>query len=88
MANSLNPMQVMSMLRQSNPRDVVMQIANQQYPNDPFVYNLVQMAERGDTQGLQKVVSGMLGAQGKNFSAEMQNLLNAVKTPNNFNNLF
>ena len=84
MANNLNPMIVMSMLRQSNPRDVVMQIANQQYPNDPFIHNLVQMAERGDTQGLQKVVGGMLGAQGKNFSAEMQNLLNAVKSPNNF----
>lgn len=84
MANSINPMMVMAMLQQSNPRDVVMQIANNQYPNDPFVQNLVQMAERGDTQGLQKVVGGMLGAQGKNFSAEMQNLLNAVKSPNNF----
>lgn len=84
MANSINPMMIMAMLQQSNPRDVVMQIANNQYPNDPFVQNLVQMAERGDTQGLQKVVGGMLGAQGKNFSAEMQNLLNAVKSPNNF----
>ena len=84
MANNLNPMMVMAMLQQANPRDVVMQIANNQYANDPFVQNLVQMAERGDTQGLQKVVSGMLGAQGKNFSAEMQNLLNAVKSPNNF----
>ena len=84
MANSINPMMVMAMLQQSNPRDVVMQIANNQYANDPFVQNLVQMAERGDTQGLQKVVGGMLGAQGKNFSAEMQNLLNAVKSPNNF----
>lgn len=85
MANNLNPMMVMAMLRQSNPRDVVMQLANQQYQNDPFVQNLVQMAEKGDTQGLQKVVSGMLGARGKNFSAEMQNLLNAVNSPNNFN---
>ena len=84
MANNLNPMMVMAMLQQNNPRDVVMQIANNQYPNDPFVQNLVQMAERGDTQSLQKVVSGMLGAQGKNFSAEMQNLLNAAKSPNNF----
>ena len=50
MANNLNPMMVMAMLRQSNPRDVVLQIANQQYQNDPFVQNLVQMAEKGDTQ--------------------------------------
>lgn len=84
MANNLNPMALMSMLRQRGPRDVVMQIANQQYANDPFVQNLIQMAERGDTQGLQKVVGDMLGAQGKNFSAEMQNLLNAAKSSNNF----
>jgi hypothetical protein len=37
------------------------------------------MAERGDIQNLEKVVGNMLGAQGKNFSAEMQNLLNGVR---------
>lgn len=81
MANNLNPMQLMYMLKQGNPREVAMSIINQNYSNDPTAQNLVQMAERGDTQNLQRVVGNMLGAQGKNFSAEMQNLLNAV---NNF----
>lgn len=79
MAQTLNPMQLMMMLKQGNPRDVAMQIINTNFPNDPTLHNLIQMAERGDTQNLQKIVGNMLGTQGKNFSAEMQNLLNAVK---------
>lgn len=79
MANNLNPMQLMMMLKQGQPRQVAMQIINQNYPNDPTAHNLVRMAEQGDTQNLQRVVENMLGAQGKNFSAEMQNLLNSVK---------
>lgn len=79
MANNLNPMQLMMMLKQGNPREVAMQIIQTNYPNDPTINNLIQMAERGDTMTLQKFAEGMLGAQGKNFSAEMQNLLNAVR---------
>lgn len=80
MANNLNPMQLMMMLKQGNPRQVAMSIINQNYSNDPTIRSLVQMAERGDTQNLERIVGNMLGAQGKNFSAEMQNLLNAVKS--------
>lgn len=76
---ALNPLQLMSMLKRGNPRMVAMQIVQQNYPNDPTAQNLVQMAERGDTQNLERVVGNMLGAQGKNFSAEMQNLLNGVR---------
>lgn len=76
---TLNPMQLMQMLKQGNPRWVAMQIVQQNYPNDPTAQNLIQMAERGETQNLEKIVGNMLGAQGKNFSAEMQNLLNGVR---------
>ena len=79
MANNLNPMYLMNMLKQGNARQVALQIVNQNYPNDPTAMNLIQMAERGDVQNLQKIVGNMLGAQGKNFSAEMQNLLNGVR---------
>lgn len=76
---TLNPNYLMMMLKQGNPRQVAMQIIQQNYPNDPTAYNLIQMAERGDTQSLEKIVGNMLGAQGKDFSAEMQNLLNGVR---------
>ena len=78
MAQTLNPMQLMMMLKQGNPRQVAMQLA--QNSNDPTVYQLIQMAERGDVQNLEKIVGNMLGMQGKNLSAEMQNLLSQVKS--------
>lgn len=78
MAQNLNPMQLMMMLKQGNARQVAIQLA--QNSNNPMAYNLIQMAERGDTQNLEKIVGNMLGAQGKNLSAEMQNLLAQVRS--------
>lgn len=76
---AMNPMQMMMMLKNGNPRDVAMQIIQTNYPNDPQMLNLIRMAERGDTQNLQTIAQNMLGAQGKNFSAEMNNLMQAVR---------
>lgn len=78
---TINPMNLMMMLKQGNPRQVAMQIIQNNYPNDPHMNQLVQMAERGDTQSLQKIAEQMLGAQGKNFSAEMSSLMQSI---NNF----
>lgn len=75
----MNPMQLMMMLKSGNPRDVALQIIQNNYPNNPQMQNLIMMAEQGDTQNLQRIAENMLGAQGKNFTAEMQNLMQAVR---------
>lgn len=76
---ALNPMQLMMALKNGNPRQVAQQIIQTNYPNDPTMMNLVQMAERGDIQGLQKVAENVLGAQGKNFQQEFQNLMSGIR---------
>ena len=75
---AMNPMNLMMMLKQGNPRQVAMQIIQNNYPNDPRMNQLIQMANRGDVQGLQKIAEEALGAQGKNFSAEMSNLMQSI----------
>lgn len=75
---TMNPMNMMMMLKNGNPRQVAMQIIQNNYPNDPRMNQLVQLAERGDTQSLQKIAEQVLGAQGKNFSAEMSNLMQSI----------
>ena len=75
---TMNPMNLMMMLKQGNPRQVAMQIIQNKYPNDPRMNQLVQMADRGDVQGLQKIAEQMFGAQGKSFSAEMSNLMQSI----------
>ena len=76
---ALNPMQLMMMLKNGNPREVAYQIVQQNYPNDPYMHNLLQLGQQGDVQSLQKIAQQMLGRQGKDFSAEMQNLIQAVR---------
>lgn len=75
---AMNPMNLMMMLKQGNPRQVAMQIIQNKYPNDPRMNQLVQMADKGDVQGLQKIAEQMFSAQGKNFSAEMSNLMQSI----------
>lgn len=76
---ALNPMQLMMMLKNGNPRQVAYQIIQQKYPNDPQMQNLLRLGQQGDVQSLQKIAQNVLGAQGKDFSAEMQNLMQAVR---------
>lgn len=76
--NQMNPMNLMMMLKNGNPRQVAMQIIQNNYPNDPRMNQLIQMADRGDIQGLQKIAEQMFCAQGKNFSAEMSNLMQSI----------
>lgn len=76
---TMNPMNLMMMLKNGNPRQVAMQIIQNNYPNDPRMNQLIQMADRGDIQGLQKIAEEALGAQGKNFSAEMSNLMQSIR---------
>lgn len=76
---AMNLMQLMMMLKSGNPRDVALQIIQNNYPNNPQMQNLIMMAEQGDTQNLQRIAENMLGAQGKSFTAEMQNLMQAVR---------
>lgn len=76
---ALNPMQLMMMLKNGNPREVAYQIVQQNYPNDPNVHQLLQLGQQGDTQTLQRIAENILGRQGKNFSSEMQNLIQSVR---------
>lgn len=77
MAN-MNPLQMLMQLKNSDPRTVAMQIIQNNYGNDPRVQSLIQMANSGDINSLQKIASQVLGPS-KNLSAEIQNLLQMVQ---------
>ncbi len=71
--------QLMSLLKQGNPRAVAEQIIKQNYPNDPNMNNLLQLGEKGDVKSLEQIARQMLGQQGKDFNTEMNNLINMTK---------
>lgn len=77
--NNLNPLQLLSMLKSSNPQDVARQIIQQNFPSDPVMQNLLKMAENGDEKGIQQFATQFFNSQGKNFNSEMNNLMNTLK---------
>lgn len=76
---SLNPMQLMMMLKNGNPQAVAEQIITQNFPNNPQMQQLLQMGKEGNTQGLQQIAQQILGQQGKDVTTEISNLINMTK---------
>ena len=64
-----NPMQIMNMLRGiKNPKDAVINIIKSN--NNPMVKNLVEMAEKGNTEGVENFARNFLKEQGRDFDKE------------------
>lgn len=73
-----NPMQFMNMLKGiKNPKDAVINMIKTN--NNPMVKNLVEMAEKGDSQGVENFARNMLKEQGRDFDAEMNEFMKNFK---------
>ena len=73
-----NPMQFMNMLKGiKNPKDAVINMIKTN--NNPMVKNLVEMAEKGDNQGVENFARNMLKEQGRDFDAEMNEFMKNFK---------
>jgi hypothetical protein len=78
MAN-LNPFQLLSMIRSGNPQIIAQQLFQNNFPSDPSMQNLMQMAQKGDSQGIQRFAQQYFGAQGKDFNTELNNFMRLIK---------
>lgn len=64
-----NPMQFMNMLNGiKNPKQTVINMARNS--NNPMLKNLVEMAEKGDMQGVENFARNIYKEQGKDFDKE------------------
>lgn len=54
-----------------NPKEYAMSIVKQQ--NNPMLNNLVQMAEKGDTKGVENFARNMFKEKGEDFDKIMSN---------------
>ena len=72
------PMQFMSMLKSiNNPKQPVINMAKNS--NNPMLKNLVEMAEKGDTKGVENFARNLLREQGRDFDSEMNNFMKNFK---------
>lgn len=75
----LNPFEMVTLLKQGNPKAFAQQVINTNYPNDPNMQRLLQLAEKGDIQSLQQIAEQSFSRQGKNFQTEMNSFFESIK---------
>lgn len=63
----MNPMQLIQMVRNGeNPQQAVMNIVKQQAGNNPVMNNALQMMEKGDNAGIEKLARNLCKERGIN----------------------
>ena len=73
-----NPMQFMNMLSGiKKPKDLVINMIKSN--NKPMVKNLVEMAEKGDNEGIENFARNMFKEQGRDFDSEIKQFMNNFK---------
>ena len=73
-----NPIQLMNMLKGiKNPKEAVINMMKTN--NNPMIKNLVEMAEKGDTTGIENFARNILKEQGRDFDAEMNDFMKNFK---------
>lgn len=79
MAN-INPLQLISSLRNgSNPQAIATQIIKENFSNDPTMASLLQMGQKGDTQGIENFARRYFEQQGMDFDKEMASFFQMLK---------
>ena len=73
-----NPMQFINLLKGiKNPKDAVINMIKTN--NNPMVKNLVEMAEKGDSQGVENFARNLYQQQGRDFDKEFNEFMSNFK---------
>ena len=73
-----NPMQFINMLKGiKNPKETVLNMVKSN--TNPMVKNLVEMAEKGDKDGIENFARNVFKEQGRDFDKEYSELMNYFK---------
>ena len=72
--NSINPMQLIQLLRQgNNPQQLVMNIIKQRGVNNPILNNALQLAQQGNTGALEQIARNLSQQRGLDYDTEIAN---------------
>ena len=73
-----NPMQMMNFLKGiKNPKDAVIGMIKSN--NNPMIKNLVEMAEKGNSKGVEEFARNLYAQQGRDFDKEFGEFMNNFK---------
>ena len=72
---SLNPIQLLNLLRSGNPQAVAQQIIQQNYPNDPTMQQLLELGRQGNVQALSQFAQQFFARSGRDFQSEFNSFM-------------
>lgn len=69
-----NPMQLMQMMRSGNPQEVIFGMLKRQAGNNPVLNNALNMAEKGDSKGIEQLARNLCKENGVNPDDAMRQI--------------
>lgn len=72
----INPMQIMQMIRGGSPQQAIMSMMRQQAGDNPVLNNAINMAEKGDIDGLKNLAHNL----GKENGIDVDSKFNEIKS--------
>lgn len=76
---NVNPMQLIQMIKGGkNPQQLVLSILQQQGQNNPIINNAMNMAQNGNSSGLEMLARNLAAQRGLDFDKEIANLRNQL----------
>lgn len=67
----VNPMQLIAAIKNGqNPQQLMLSILEGQMSNTPIGQNLLQLAKKGDTEGIEQIARNLSKQQGIDFDTE------------------
>lgn len=79
MINSpINPMQLIQMIKNGNPKQVIMDMMKKNNGNNPIWNNALNMAEKQDSKGLEQLAKNLCKSNGINFDQMVKQVKNSI----------
>ena len=76
---NMNPMQLMGLLKGKNPQEMAMSMIKNSNINDPMINQLLQLAQSGDINSMNKIAENFFKGQGLDFNSEFNNFMSMLK---------
>ena len=76
---NMKPMQLMSLLKGKNPQEMAMSMIKNSNINDPMINQLLQLAQSGDINSMNKIAENFFKGQGLDFNNEFNNFMSMLK---------
>ena len=75
----MNPMQLISLLKNRNPQELAMSMIKNNNINDPMINELIQSAQNGDINNVNKIAASFCSQRGINFGQEFDSFMSMLK---------